>query len=69
MAITGRITGAEGTTTPGSDSIASTHAEGYRPPTRAHSEPDERQADGGGLRAVFRLGDTVNYYEGEQSPR
>lgn len=28
----------------------------------------ERQSDGGGLRAVFRLSDTVDYYEGEQPP-
>ena len=26
----------------------------------------ERQADGGGLRAVFRVADTVDYYEGER---
>jgi uncharacterized cupin superfamily protein len=26
----------------------------------------ERKADGGGLRAVFRAADTVDYYEGEQ---
>lgn len=28
----------------------------------------ERQADGGGLRAVFRTTDAVDYYEGEQPP-
>ncbi len=28
----------------------------------------ERQADGGGLRAVFRTADKVDYYEGEQPP-
>lgn len=28
----------------------------------------ERLADGGGLRAVFRAADTVDYYEGEQPP-
>ncbi|HEY2537032.1 MAG TPA: cupin domain-containing protein [Solirubrobacteraceae bacterium] len=28
----------------------------------------ERQADGGGLRAVFRAGDAVDYYEGEHPP-
>lgn len=28
----------------------------------------ERQADGGGLRAVFRTADMVDYFEGEQPP-
>ncbi len=28
----------------------------------------ERQSHGGGLRTVFRLSDTVDYYEGEQPP-
>lgn len=28
----------------------------------------ERQVDGGGLRAVFRAGDAVDYYEGEHPP-
>jgi uncharacterized cupin superfamily protein len=28
----------------------------------------ERLPDGGGLRAMFRLGDTVDYHEGEQPP-
>jgi hypothetical protein len=28
----------------------------------------ERLSDGGGLRAVFRVADTVDYYEGEQPP-
>ncbi len=28
----------------------------------------ERQADGGGLRAVFRAADTIDYYAGEQPP-
>jgi len=28
----------------------------------------ERLSDGGGLRAVFRAADTVDYYEGEQPP-
>jgi uncharacterized cupin superfamily protein len=28
----------------------------------------ERRADGGGLRAVFRAADEVDYYEGEQPP-
>jgi uncharacterized cupin superfamily protein len=28
----------------------------------------ERQSDGGGLRAVFRAADTIDYYEGEQPP-
>jgi uncharacterized cupin superfamily protein len=28
----------------------------------------ERQADGGGLRAVFRTSDSVDYYDGEQPP-
>ena len=29
----------------------------------------ERLPDGGGLRTMFRLGDTVDYHEGEQPPR
>jgi uncharacterized cupin superfamily protein len=29
----------------------------------------ERLPDGGGLSAIFRLGDTVDYYEGERWPR
>ncbi|HSZ13077.1 MAG TPA: cupin domain-containing protein [Solirubrobacteraceae bacterium] len=29
----------------------------------------ERLPDGGGLRAMFRLGDTVDYHDGEQPPR
>ena len=28
----------------------------------------ERLPDGGGLRAMFRLSDTVDYHDGEQSP-
>jgi uncharacterized cupin superfamily protein len=28
----------------------------------------ERLPDGGGLRAMFRVGDTVDYYEGERAP-
>jgi uncharacterized cupin superfamily protein len=28
----------------------------------------ERLPEGGGMRAVFRIGDTVDYYEGEQPP-
>jgi uncharacterized cupin superfamily protein len=28
----------------------------------------ERQVDGGGLRAVFRSSDAIDYYEGEQPP-
>lgn len=28
----------------------------------------ERLSDGGGLRAVFRAADTIDYYEGEQPP-
>jgi uncharacterized cupin superfamily protein len=28
----------------------------------------ERRPDGGGLRAMFRLGDVVDYHEGEQPP-
>jgi hypothetical protein len=29
----------------------------------------ERLPDGGGLRAMFRVGDKVDYHEGEQPPR
>jgi uncharacterized cupin superfamily protein len=29
----------------------------------------ERRPEGGGLRAWFRMGDTVDYYEGEEPPR
>jgi uncharacterized cupin superfamily protein len=29
----------------------------------------ERRRDGGGLRAMFRLADAVDYYEGEQPPQ
>ncbi|MGD0454984.1 MAG: cupin, partial [Solirubrobacteraceae bacterium] len=29
----------------------------------------ERLPDGGGLRALFRLSDTVDYHDGEQPPR
>jgi hypothetical protein len=28
----------------------------------------ERQPDGGGLRALFRLGDAVDYHDGEHPP-
>jgi uncharacterized cupin superfamily protein len=29
---------------------------------------NERRADGGGLRAMFRMSDTVDYHDGEQPP-
>ncbi len=29
---------------------------------------NERRPDGGGLTAMFRLGDAVDYYDGEQPP-